>query len=257
MAQGEEKAELIAEVPLILNSSTLGYFLKPRDVVKVDLPPNTKSWFYQFTANLNEKNTNNFKSLSSSVTKSAIAASAYYTAGATIVLVPLLESDIIPTGEAEVSVYCLDEFNQSAFMKNNNFTHLGYGIAENKNAGRIFIPNTNDKSLYIGIKNTSSMQRRVYVNLQIYAITEKSNPVNYDNVTNGWSLENKRRMFNRWSTEAKKLGYNEYDCLELVRCTQTTILSTYSFSDYQNMGNNIWTEKVTQLFKQCLNQVKK
>ena len=258
-AQGEEKAELIVESSFELNSSIIGALLQPRKVIRVDLPPNTKSWFYQFNTALNESNTNNFKLLSSFVTKAAIAASAYYTKGATNAIKPLLESGInnIPTGEAEVSIYCLDQFNQSAFSNNKKFIPLEYGIAEKQKSGRVFIPFSADRQVYIGIKNTSSMQRRAIVNLQVYAIIEKPTPVNYNDDTNGWSIENKRKMFNRWLNESRKLGYIEYNCLEIAQCTQTKILSAYSFNDFKTMGIENWNQKVTGLFKQCLSQFRK
>lgn len=259
LAQGEEKIELIEEASFELNSSIIGALLQPRKVIKVDLPPNTKSWFYQFNTTLNESNTNSFKLLSSFVSKAATAASAYYTAGASYAIKPLLESGInsIPTGESEVSIYCLDMFNQSAFSNNKKFVPLEYGTTEKQKSGRVFIPYSADKQVYIGIKNTSSMQRRAFVNIQVYAIIEKPTPVNYSNETNGWSIENKRKMFNRWLNESRKLGYIEYNCLEIARCTQTKILSAYSFSDFKNLGIDKWNEKVTSIFNQCLSQFKK
>lgn len=240
-----------------LNSSVLGSLLKPRDVIKVDLPPNTKSWFYQFYTGLNDDNTNRFKKLSSNVMQVAALASTYYSAGASNVILPLLTNINIPTGEAAVSVYCLDEINKSAFLRKASFRYLNYGNTENKKQGLITVPDAIDRNIYIGIKNTSSMQRRVYVTLQVYAIVEreKVNIITADE--NGWSFENKNKMFNRWFNEAKKLGYNDFNCLQLALCTQTAILSNYSFNDYKKMGIEVWNQRVSALFSKCERETKK
>ena len=139
-AQQEEKAVQIGVYSLKLNSSVLGTFLKPLDAIKIDLPKNTKSWFYVFNAKLNDTNTDIFKSISSTVIRSTALASNLYTMGGSSSLMPLIISKIsIPTGDAAVSVYCLDESNKVAFLNKKDFTPLPFGMAEEQKEGKIII----------------------------------------------------------------------------------------------------------------------
>ena len=250
-AQQEEKAVLIGEYSLKLNSSVLGAFLKPLDAIKIDLPKNTKSWFYVFNASLNENNTNIFKSISSTVINSTAAASNIYSMGGSSLLMPLIISKIsIPTGDAAVSIYCLDESNKVAFLNQKNFTALPFGMAEEQNQGKIVINESTEKNIYLGIKNNSTFQRKVNVTLQVFAITEEDKPAS-EYTTNGWNIENKRKMFNRWTSESLKLGFSKEKANEVAKCTQMSILNKYSFDDYQKMGKEKWNQTVMDLFNKC------
>lgn len=250
-AQQEEKAVQIGVYSLKLNSSVLGTFLKPLDAIKIDLPKNTKSWFYVFNAKLNDTNTDIFKSISSTVIRSTALASNLYTMGGSSSLMPLIISKIsIPTGDAAVSVYCLDESNKVAFLNKKDFTPLPFGMAEEQKEGKIIINELNERNIYLGIKNTSKFQRVVYVTIQVFAITEENKPES-EYTTNGWNIDNKRKMFNRWTNESVKLGYSQEKANEVAKCTQMSILSKYSFEDYQKMGKEKWNQTVIDLFNKC------
>jgi len=250
-AQQEEKAVLAGEYSLKLNSSVLGALLKPKDVIKIELPKNTKSWFYVFTAKLNDNNTNIFKAISSTIVSATIESSNMYTLGGSSLLMPIISSKLsIPTGEAAVSIYCLNEPNASSFLNGRNFTPHPFGRVEKMKEGKIEVAATTNGNVYLGIQNKSSFQRVVYVSLQVYAITEESKPQSAY-TTNGWSIENKRIMFNRWMNEALKSGFNQNQARDVARCTQMSILSKYSFDDYKRMGIEKWNKAVTQLFKPC------
>ena len=105
--------------------------------------------------------------------------------------------------------------------------------------------------MFLGIKNTSTFQRVVYVRLQVYAITEKSIP-SENFMTNGWSIENKRKMYTRWYKKAVSLGYNNTIAREIAICTQKYILNQYSFSDRKEMNSDLWNKRVIELFNQCI-----
>jgi hypothetical protein len=252
-AQKEEDATMIGQYTLKLNSSVLGALLKPKDVIKVNLPENTKSWFYIFTASLNEDNSEIFRQFSSAVINTTSVTSSLFSLGAPALLMPALISKIkIPTGEAGVSIYCLDEKNASTFLNSNNFNILPFGGVNDVKQGQISITDKFSGSIFLGIKNTSSLQRVVYVSIQIYAITEK-NISSSQYLTNGWSIENKRRMYMRWYNNALSLGLNKQEASDKASCTQKNILNKYSFSDYGKMGQELWDNKVIEIFNQCLN----
>ena len=65
------------------------------------------------------------------------------------------------------------------------------------------------------------------------------------------NIENKRKMFNRWTSESLKLGYSKEKANEVAKCTQMSILSKYSFDDYQKMGKEKWNQTVMDLFNKC------
>ena len=252
---GQQKMNkvLLVDYSFKLNSSVLGALLKPKEIIEVNLPRNTKSWFYSFNTSLNENNTELFKNFSSVVGNIALT----YAAGATTGLSAFLLNNLtpekikLPTGEAAVSIYCLDETNSSSFMDMRKFTPLPFGMTEEQKQGIIPIENNYKGRLFLGIKNKSTFQRVVYVTLQVYAITEEITPIESD-MTNGWSVENKRMMYERWYKKALKMRYADDIANDIATCTQNKILKKYSFSDKKQMNADLWNNLVTEIFNQCI-----
>ena len=151
-----------------LSSDGLGATFKKisRVCIPVNLPANTVTWSYIFSTTLNDDNTKIFNTAA----KLAIKAGVVYTSGpaAAASFNTLINNIPIPTGSSAASIYILDAINQPLFLSRKAFNSIG-GSLENQNNGKIVSAYVPGQQFYIGIQNTSSWQRIVYVKIKLYA----------------------------------------------------------------------------------------
>ena len=75
------------------------------------------------------------------------------------------------------------------FLNNNDFQPYQIGMIENKSNGEKSFNDIEMKDFYIGVKNTSSFQRQVHVNLQVYAVVNNGTTANNIQNPNNGRLE--------------------------------------------------------------------
>lgn len=252
------------------NSTVLGG--TSRVAYKIQLPQNTGSWIYWITTSLNEQNS----SIISGITKkifataltSAAAVSSAYTGGTTLVLSNYIINNIeIPLGASAISLYILDDENANLFLNKKPFSYYSEGTIERQNQFKFATNQLYNNYFNIGIQNTSTMQRAVYVNLQVYAtvIDDKLIPPpnssnnTIDNNRNiesegNWSQEIIRKMYNRWYNYSNyDLNLSEEIANNIAICTKDKIISTRTVSDYESLDKKEWNKYVHQLYNECFN----
>ncbi len=250
-AQQNEKIIKLVDVEFKLNSSFFGALLKPKEIFKITLPKNTTSWNYIFGTSLNNSNSEIFTNISKAMLSTAAT---YYSGGIASIAVPNVISKFpIPTGESSVSIYLLDQANATAFLNNNDFQPYQIGMIENKSNGEKSFNDIEMKDFYIGVKNTSSFQRQVHVNLQVYAVVNNGTTANnIQNPNNGWNMEVKKIMYNKWYNEALKLGIDQIKAKEIATQTQKEITSRYTYGDFQQLGAEKWSNVVYEIFNKIV-----
>jgi hypothetical protein len=256
-ALDENSVKLIHEETMMLNNGLVSSLLngQSRKLIKIDLPDRAIGWMYVFTANLNNENTEKFKLLTKSFISSTSLVGSFASLGAASGPMALVSNFFKknitpPSGDAAINLYVLDASNENKFLNKANFQFISDGTVENRNDFKYTSSNLLSKHFSIGIQNVSTFERRVYVNISVYAIMKPSES-GVNSVTNGWSMENKQKMFNRWIKAAMERGADEFAANSIAACTQKSILSSKSFADYTSTQRSQWEEFVKSKFEEC------
>jgi hypothetical protein len=256
-ALDENSVKLIHEETMMLNNGLVSSLLngQSRKLIKIDLPERAIGWMYVFTANLNNENTEKFKLLTKSLISSTSLVSSFATLGAASGPMALVSNYFTknitpPSGNAAINLYVLDASNENKFLNKTSFQYISEGTVENRTDSKYTTSSLSSKHFSIGIQNVSSFERRVYVNISVYAILKPNESIS-DPSTNGWSMENKQKMFNRWTKAAMERGADEFTANSIAACTQKSILSSKSFADYTSIPRPQWEEFVKSKFEEC------
>lgn len=257
----ENSVKLIHEESIMLNNGVVSSLLngQSRKLIKIDLPERAIGWMYVFTANLNNDNTEKFRSITKSLINSTSVVSSFASLGAASAPMALVSNFFTknitpPSGNAAINLYVLDASNENKFLNKNSFQYISEGTVENRNDHKYTSSNLSSKHFSIGVQNVSSFERRVYVNISVYAIMKPNESISDPN-TNGWTMENKQKMFSRWLKAAIEKGADEFTANSIAACTQKSILSVKSFSDFTSTPRPQWEEFVKSKFENCYNSL--
>ncbi|KGO79689.1 hypothetical protein Q763_12625 [Flavobacterium beibuense F44-8] len=203
-AQSLETVTLIKQRSYFLNgglhATTAGG--KSRETIKVDLPPNTKSWYYSFYTAASEDGT---ELLNLGV---QIAASIYGgTAGTSIA-----SSIKVPNGSGAADIYILTTDSRDAFLKkqDNNWRFYKDISLLNTLQAVQYVDVDFGNSFYIGMKNPSSLTG-IAIYIEVVALVEKPDSdyekgVMYGNL--GWVAFEKGDFDKCLELSNKALGYD-------------------------------------------------
>lgn len=125
---------------------------KSRVAIKIDLPPNTVSWYYEFTTQPGEGGT---ATLNLALQLSSLMADP---SGITKAVASQID---VPPGSASADIYLLDQNNvdlfiQKADQNGGTYTYNREGTALNTRQGVIEIDDIRTGTRYLGIKNPST-----------------------------------------------------------------------------------------------------
>lgn len=142
---------------------------KSRNNIKIDLPPNTVSWYYEFTTQPGEGGT---ATLNLALQLSSLMADP---SGLTKAFASQIN---VPPGSASADVYLLDQQNVDLFMQKadqngGSFTYQREGNALNTRQGVIEIDDINTGTWYLGIKNPSTWDG-LNVFIEVVAIVQET-----------------------------------------------------------------------------------
>jgi tetratricopeptide (TPR) repeat protein len=142
---------------------------KSRIAIKVDLPPNTVSWYYEFTTQPGEGGT---AMLNLALQLSSLVADP---SGITKAVASQID---VPPGSASADVYLLDQNNVDLFIQKvdqngGSYTYNREGTALNTRQGVIEIDDIRAGTRYLGIKNPSTWAG-LNVFIEVVAIVQET-----------------------------------------------------------------------------------
>jgi tetratricopeptide (TPR) repeat protein len=174
-----------------------------RETIRVDLPPNTVSWYYSFTTAPGESGVANLK------LAAQLGVLALDQTGLTRTA---LETISVPNGSASIDVCVLDQDNADLFMRKVDLSGGTYyyqrdGSILNTRSGLIQINTIKEGTVYLGLKNPS-MWDGININLEVVALTEEIEPMS----------EQESEAITLGNLGWKAFERGDYDrCLELSR----------------------------------------
>ena len=163
-----ETKQLIEPRDLHLNGGVNSQFGgKSRTYIQIDLPKNTVKWVYSFTTS---KGINGNQNLRLAAQLSTLLVD-FSSIGSS-----LLSEIEVPDGEASIDVYLCDKPNIDKFIAKSDLYGSGYshtmeGVVENTKSAAVEIDNITSGTVFLGIKNPSSMNG-VNISIEVVAITE-------------------------------------------------------------------------------------
>lgn len=140
---------------------------KSRETIRINLPKNTKRWYYSFTTSPGEDGTK--------LLNLGVQVAASLTTGG---LGSAIASSIqVPAGSSTVDVYVLPIDFRSQFIEKQDATWKFYADVSVQNAKQAVqsIDNNYGNSFYIGLKNPSAVSG-VNIQIEVAAIIEEINP---------------------------------------------------------------------------------
>lgn len=138
---------------------------KSRETIKIDLPKNTKRWYYSFTTSAGQDGT---KLLNLGLQVAATLSTGGL--GATVA-----SSIQVPPGSSTVDVIILPTEHRDAFLnKQDNYRFYPDVSVQNGKQAVQSIDNTYGNSFYVGLRNPSSMTA-VNISIEVVAVVEIPN----------------------------------------------------------------------------------
>ncbi len=164
----QEVKTIIQQRSISLNGGTRAAMGgKSRTTIKIDLPPNTKSWYYSFSTTPGESGTERLN-LAMQLSSLAIGPSGITKVG--------VKSIQVPSGSGSIDVYVLDQYNSDLFLRKidndgGTFYYKREGSVFNTKQGVIEIDDFNTGTFYLGLKNPSSLDG-INIFIEVVALTE-------------------------------------------------------------------------------------
>ena len=138
---------------------------KSRETIKIDLPKNTKRWYYSFTTSAGQDGTK-FLNLGLQV------AATLSTSGFGAAVASSIE---VPPGSSTVDAIILPTEYRDAFLnKQDNYRFYPDVSVQNAKQAVQSIDNTYGNSFYVGLRNPSSMTA-VNISIEVVAVVEVPN----------------------------------------------------------------------------------
>jgi len=166
LGQNLKDTVIIQQRSYYLNGGTKAAFGgKSRETIKIDLPKNTKRWYYSFTTSAGQDG-NVLLNLGLQVA-ATISTSGLSSAFASSIKVP--------PGSSTVDVFVLHNAYRDAFLnKQDNFRYYQDVSVSNAKQAVQSIDNNYGNSFYIGLRNPSSLTA-VNITLEVVAVVEVQN----------------------------------------------------------------------------------
>ncbi len=141
---------------------------KSRTTIKIDLPANTKSWYYSFSTSPGESGTKNLN-LALQLSTLALDPSGLTKAA--------MSSVKVPSGSGSIDVYILDQTNSDLFEKKvdndgGTFYFFREGTIANTKQAVVNIDDVTKGTCYIGLKNPSSFDG-INIFIEVVALIEE------------------------------------------------------------------------------------
>ncbi len=138
---------------------------KSRTAIQINLPTNTKSWYYSFSTSPGESGVANLNL--------ALQLTAMATYGLSTVAASKIN---VPPGSASIDACLMDQANADLFIRKVDIDGGQYrifreGLIENTKQGVIEIKEINQGTVYIGLKNPSTLEG-VNIIIEVAAVVE-------------------------------------------------------------------------------------
>lgn len=160
--------KIIEKRSLYINGGARSHFGgKSRVYIKIDLPPNTDHWYYSFSTSKGKSGNKNLN-LAVQLTGFALDPS-----GITSTTLKAID---VPTGEASVDVYLLDNINKNAFINKEGFRYYPEGMVENTKQAAVRIDDVKEGTWYLGIRNPSSLNGLNF-NIEVVAVQKNKKDI--------------------------------------------------------------------------------
>lgn len=141
---------------------------KSRTYLKIDLPPNTKQWYYSFSTS---KGKSGVKNLNLALQLSSLIADP---SGITSQAMSAID---VPQGSGSIDVYLcnrenIDLFQAKADNNGGTYSYIMEGTVENTKQAVVQINDVTSNTWYLGLKNPSSLDG-INISIEVVAITEE------------------------------------------------------------------------------------
>jgi len=231
-----------------------------RTSIPIVLPPNTVEWYYSFTTS---RNGSSVPSIKLALQIGGLLSN-FYIPGSGVAfggLAGAADKINIPPGAMPINAFVMDTYNSNIFVNTNNqATYFPNIQAENSTEGKVLVSNLRQGTYNLCIQNISNTNA-IIVRVEVVAIVletkvmESSNNNNSE-INNGWPVEFKQKMYNRWLSVAKKTeNISDNDANMIARCTQQKIITSKSYSEYIKMRQDDWEQNVKKLYQECYNAI--
>jgi hypothetical protein len=220
-----------------------------RKYIHVVLPPNTVYWHYVFTTSLDTDNSKMLASVARDAIKIAASAAAAQTGGISLELVKVFDNVKIPIGKSYINAYVLDRENTELFLNKKAFRYMGDAVTK-AGEGHYSSAETYGGDFYIAVQNTSSMQRAVYVNIQVFATVTESNPVQVPR-TAQWDYTEREKVYTSMLRYCKEKGLGDTEAKQAAACMQVRIVRARTLEQVRAMTTQQWAALVGDCFGQC------
>ncbi len=137
---------------------------KSRIILPIQLPKNTVSWHYEFTASRNESDVNNTISTFNLLSELSDYAEKEGLGSAISKLTP-------PPGANICDIYLVDKENAHLFRTKEDFDYDINGSRENFKAGIVSILSPKEQTVYLAIKNPDNIYG-IHIGIQVIAMVK-------------------------------------------------------------------------------------
>ncbi len=176
-----EPKTIIENRQIYLNSgSNASFGGKSREIIKIDLPPNTIEWYYSFSTSLGKSG---IKTLMLATQLVVLYSSQTYSAGSSALAQQAIKTINIPSGSSGIDIFLCDRNNIDKFINKADLNLLGgtfsyalEGSANNTKQATVRIDDITKGTVYLGLRNPSSFEG-VNISIEVVAIVKNTSLV--------------------------------------------------------------------------------
>lgn len=222
--------------------------IQSREVIRIQLPPNTKKWYYTICAYRNKGDvdvTNATYNLMAQLTK------LYDYTGTTAAILTRITA---PPPNDKCDIYLLSSSNEVSNFKNklSIFSYHTEGSQERASRWRAEITSYTHGVQYLGIRN-SNLGYGINIYVQVVAIV--SVPATDDN---GWTAADKNGMhreISNYLTSNNSGNLSQAQVDDFSTCFTRKFMSRYSASKVKSMADYEKKNALNDVLQECLNSM--
>lgn len=218
---------------------------KSRSYIQVNLPENTKSWYYSFTTYSDGGGTDNLN-LALQLGALLVNPSGITSAA--------LNTIRVPYGSMSADIYLLSTSNLSPFMdKDDNWGgsynyYLG-GTTLNTRQGVVAVDGLNSGTFYLGLKNPSTWDG-VNILIEVVAIVEHTE-VDYSQ----WSVDTKAEIVRKLEKAIVKNGASKEAASKISACFIDKLTAKYVPSQFQILTETETNRVTEEIARSCIDEI--
>ncbi len=218
---------------------------KSRTTIKIDLPANTKSWYYSFSTTPDESGT---RTLNLALQLSSLLVDQ------TGLSKNVISNIQIPPGSGSIDVFILNQVNADLFIDKEAFSYLREGFVENTRQAVVDIDDVTNGTCYVGIKNPSEFNG-INIFIEVAAIIENPSKDGSSN-SPSWKSDKKPDKL-LWDDNAKEyfMGQFKSDYIEMK--LPENYINEYAVCVYKSLSTKKTLEQIREMSDDDFVELKK